>query len=130
MVNETDTEPEVTGRRKERYPLLDVSRKMFLAGIGAMALAQDEVEDIVSRLVERGELAEKDGKKLVRELIDRRMRSTLGSEDEISKRVESILDRMNVPNKADIEALSLKITVLTKKVDELKKASSRQVGSE
>jgi polyhydroxyalkanoate synthesis regulator phasin len=37
-------------------------------------------------------------------------------------RMEDLLGRMNVPTKNDIDALSAKITALTKKVDELKKA--------
>ena len=43
------------------------------------------------------------------------------TEDEVSKRVESVMDRMSVPSKADIDALSEKISILSKKVDELKK---------
>jgi polyhydroxyalkanoate synthesis regulator phasin len=35
--------------------------------------------------------------------------------------VEEILEHMNVPAKADIDALSEKITILSQKVDELKK---------
>ena len=42
--------------------------------------------------------------------------------DELDKRVEELLGRMNVPTKGDIEALSAKITALTKKVDELKRS--------
>jgi polyhydroxyalkanoate synthesis regulator phasin len=44
------------------------------------------------------------------------------ADDEFTKRVEQILDRMSVPTKADIEALGDKITTLSKKVDDLKKA--------
>lgn len=107
--------------KEEHSQLLDAARKVLLAGIGAIALAQDEVEDFVNRLVERGEIAEKDGKKLVREVMDRRKKDARKAEDEVGKRVEEILDRMNVPTKADIEALSEKIGTLSKKVDELKK---------
>jgi poly(hydroxyalkanoate) granule-associated protein len=87
-----------------------------------VALAQDEIESFVKKLVERGEIAEQDGKKLVREVTERRKKETKKAEDELDKRVEELLDRMNVPTKSDIEALSAKITALTKKVDELKKA--------
>lgn len=107
--------------KEERRPLLEVVRKVLLAGIGAVALAQDEVEDFVDRLVERGEIAEKDGRKLVSEVMDRRKKETEKVEDQMNKRVEEILDRMNVPTKADIEALSVKIAGLTKKVEDLKK---------
>ena len=107
--------------KEEHNPLLDAARKVLLASIGAVALAQEEVEDFVNRLVERGEIAEKDGRKLVREVMDKRKKDAEKAEDEVTKRVENVLDRMSVPSKADIEALSEKITVLTKKVEELKK---------
>jgi polyhydroxyalkanoate synthesis regulator phasin len=105
----------------ERSPLVEAARKVLLAGIGAVALAQEEVEDFVSKLVERGEIAEKDGKKLVRDVMEKRKREAKKAEEGLDKRIEEILARMNVPSKTDIEALGAKITALTKKVDELKK---------
>jgi polyhydroxyalkanoate synthesis regulator phasin len=106
----------------ERGPLLDAVRKVLLASIGAVALAQEEIEDFVNKLVERGEIAEKDGRKLVMDIRERRKKTTEKAEESLDKRVEELLARMNVPSKADLDALSAKITVLTKKVDELKKA--------
>ena len=114
------TADEAPNGKEESRPLFDLARKVLLASIGAMALAQDEVEDFVNRLVDRGEIAEKDGRKLVKEIIDRRKKER-GKVEGVSKRVEEALDRLNVPTKADIEALSEKIAALTKKVDELKK---------
>ncbi len=119
------TKPKVTVEAqpdgKEKNQLFEASRKVLLASIGAIALAQDEIEDFVDRLVERGEIAEKDGKKLVREVMDKRRKQTKEAEDELSKRVEDILDRLSVPSKADIEALGDKISALSRKVDDLKK---------
>ena len=96
-------------------------RRMFLATIGAIAIAQEELEALVNRLVERGEMAEKDGKKLVQEMMDKRKSKTTKLEDELGKNVESVLNRMNIPSKADVEALSQDIAALSKKVDGLKK---------
>jgi len=107
---------------KESNPLFDAARKVLLAGIGAMALGKEEIEDFVGRLVDRGEIAEKDGRKLGNEIMDKRKKGTEKAEDELSKRVETVLERMNVPSKVDIEALSEKITILSKKIDELKKS--------
>jgi len=105
----------------ESYPLFDAARKVLLAGIGAVSLAQDEVEDFIHRLVERGEIAEKDGKKLVQEMRAKRIRGTEKAEDELRKRVNRVLDRMNVASKTDIDELSEKITQLAKKLDDLNK---------
>ena len=115
---------EPTNGTDERNPLLDAVRKVLLAGIGAVALAQEEIEDFVNKLVERGEIAEKDGKKLVREVMAKRKKEAEKAEDEFSKQVEEILDRMNVPTKADIDSLGEKITSLSKKVDDLKKTQA------
>lgn len=109
---------------EERKRLLEAARKVLLAGIGAVALAQDEAEDFVEKLVERGEIAQKDGKKLMQEMIDKRKKNTEKAEDEIGSRVEEVLTRMKVPTKSDIEALSTKITDLSEKLEELKKSQS------
>jgi poly(hydroxyalkanoate) granule-associated protein len=89
----------------------------LLAGIGAVALGKEEIEDFVDKLIERGEIAEKDGRKLVHEVMDRRKKDAEKAEDEITKRIETTMDRMSVPTKADIDALSEKITLLSKKID-------------
>jgi len=115
----TEKEQEVV--EVERSSLLEMSRKVLLAGVGAVALAQDEIEEFVNKLVERGEIAVKDGRKLIRDLIERRKKVTKKTEKDLDRRVEELLHRLNIPSKADIEALSAKIAALTKKVDELKK---------
>lgn len=110
-----------TNSKEEHNPFVDAVRKVLLASIGAVALAQDEIEDFINRLIERGEIAEKDGKNLVHEVMDRRRKSAEHAEDEVTRRVESVLDRMSVPSKADIEALSEKIASLSEKIEHLKK---------
>lgn len=121
MAKETQTTEEVVEvTEQEQDTLLGAARKVLLASVGAIALAQDELEDFVGRLVERGEIAEKDGRQLVRDWIERRRRETERAEEELDERVTELLRRMNVPTKSDIEALSAKISELSAKVDELK----------
>ena len=47
--------------------LVEGLRKLVLASLGAVAMTRDEVEAFVDKLVERGQLAQKDGEKLVKE---------------------------------------------------------------
>ncbi|HEX6385199.1 MAG TPA: phasin family protein [Anaerolineae bacterium] len=112
---------------EERNTFLGGLRRVLLAGVGAMVLAQDEVEDFVDKLVERGEIAEKDGRKLVNDIMERRkskaQESTERVEEEFDRRMDSLLNRMNVPTKSDIEKLNTKITELSQKVDTLKKST-------
>lgn len=110
-------------KEREPNPFTEAARTVLLASIGAVALAQDEIEEFVNKLVERGELAEKDGRQIVKDLMERRKqkaeeaRGEVG--DELKNRIEDVLHRLNVPTKRDIDALSQKITTLSQKVDEL-----------
>jgi poly(hydroxyalkanoate) granule-associated protein len=115
-------EATATDGKEERGPLLEAFRRLLLASIGAVVIAQEEIEDLINKLVERGEIAKKDGEKLMKEVMEKRKKEAAKSEDEVNKRISDVLDRMNVPTKADIEALGEKIAALSKKVDELKKA--------
>ncbi|MCJ7654056.1 MAG: phasin family protein [Dehalococcoidia bacterium] len=106
-----------------RSMVYETLRKLLLAGLGTVVVAQDEMEHFIEKMVEKGEIAEKDARKLVKVVVDRRKEGAKKAEAEIDKRVEEALNRMNIPTKVDIDALSNKITALTKKVEELKKSS-------
>jgi poly(hydroxyalkanoate) granule-associated protein len=105
---------------QEDNPLFDAARRMVLAAIGAVALASDEVENFVNKLVERGEIAEKDGRKLLKEVTERTQKQMKPAEKEVEKRLETMLDNLNIPTKTDIEALSEKVAELSQKVEALK----------
>lgn len=111
-------------REKESRFFIDAARNVLLASVGAVALAQDELEEIVEKLVERGEMAEKDGRKVMKELLDRRKqrveKSREGWEDNLEQRIEDVLHKLNVPSKRDVDELNRKLTLLSEKVDDLK----------
>jgi poly(hydroxyalkanoate) granule-associated protein len=108
-------------KEKSQHQMMEMLRRLFLASIGAAVIAQEELEALVNKLVERGELAEKDGKKLMGEMMDKRKTKTADVSGEINKNIEGVLSRMNIPTKADVDVLGQKINALSKKVDELKK---------
>ena len=110
-------------------------RKVLQAGVGAFALSVDEVEEFVARLVERGEIAEQDGRKLISDVLARRRtdaevatekvqehteRQWSRAESMLDQQIDNILARLNVPSKSDIEALSSKVSELAEKVDALR----------
>lgn len=103
----------------ERNELFEALRKVALASIGGVALAQDELVKFINKMVERGEIAEKDARKLLDEISSRRKQETKKAEKEVDQRMEELLNRMNVPTKSDIDELSKKITKLTEKVEAL-----------
>lgn len=103
--------------------LIGSLRRVMMASIGAFVLAQEEVEDFLGKLVDRGEIADADARKLLNDLVDDRGRMVQDgakrAEGEMDKRVESVLSRLNIPSKSEIDTLSAKISELNDKVDEL-----------
>jgi polyhydroxyalkanoate synthesis regulator phasin len=106
--------------KEEAGPLFEAARRVVLAAVGAVALASDEIENFVNKLVERGEIAEKDARKLLKEVTDRTEKQAKSTEQEVEKRVETVLDHLSIPSKSDIDALSDKVAELAAKVDSLK----------
>ena len=120
-------EEEVTGSN----PFASTVRRVLMASIGAVVLAQEEIEDFVQKLVERGELAEQDGRKLITDLREKRQDAQETTQNRVQETgektsatvdrgMEGVLGRMNIPSKSDIEELSEKIAALSEKVDALK----------
>lgn len=120
---EAEVEEVEAGEETEGSIFLKVPRNVLWAGFGALAMTQDGIENAANKLVERGEIAEQDARKLMDELKDRRKKRTQEIEAELDKHLEETLTRMNIPTKDDIDDLSAKIAELSKKVEELKASS-------
>ncbi|WP_287156104.1 phasin family protein [Chloroflexus sp.] len=113
--------------------VFEVVRKLMLAGIGAFALSREEAEAFLNRLVERGELAQKDAQKLFDEAMERFRKTAMPQADQVQTNLnnltaqvetsfEQFLNRLNIPSKRDIDELSAKIAQLAVRVEELRRA--------
>ncbi len=133
-------EIEVNVRQVEEPPptlngstqMFEVVRRLMLAGVGALALSRDEAEEFINRLVERGEIAQKDAQHLIDETVERIRKTTQPQINPIQNGVatistqvetslEQFLNRMNIPSKRDIDELSAKIAHLAGRVEELRR---------
>jgi poly(hydroxyalkanoate) granule-associated protein len=125
--------------KDETMPAVDAMRRLLLASIGAMALSYDEAEKFINRLIERGELAQKDGEKVMNEVMNRfRQRpqeaqveaehkaNELGTQ--IEQNVEQFFNRLNIPTKRDIDELSARVAQLAARVEEMSQSSSTSSG--
>ncbi len=121
MTTKSSNKSEAEEGTERRRSLFDITRKVMLASIGAMAIAQDELEDFIQRLVERGEIEEKEGTSLIHELKTKQKQKIDKGEEEIQKRVNQLLKHVDIPTKSDLETLNQKISNLSKKIDDLKR---------
>lgn len=115
------TESENKETTKNRGPLYEATRTVLLAGIGAISLAQDGINNFIDQLVERGEMAETDARKLAREVMERR--------DSLEKeRRQQVQEQKHAAgaSRADVEALNARIADLTRQIEELRGRQERQ----
>jgi polyhydroxyalkanoate synthesis regulator phasin len=109
---EQPTQPDEPVKRTLFYEL---SRKVLLAAIGAAAVASDEISVFVAKLAERGEIAENDARKLIRDVLAQRQKL---EEEQKAEEVRGTA----AADKAQIDALNARIAELSKRIEELKKA--------
>lgn len=125
QLDEPNTTANPTGQ------VFEVLRKLMLASVGAFVLSRDETETFLNRLVERGELAQKDAQRLIDESVERMRKASQPQAAEVQTNVanlgvqvenglEQFLNRLNIPSKRDIDELSAKIAQLAARVEELR----------
>ena len=110
--------------------LRESAHKIWLAGLGALAVAEDEGSKVFQNLVERGEGFEGRGKKQLQKLQDRFGGTVEQAKDKaeatwdklgdgFDERVAGTLSKLGVPNRVEIQRLTKRVEELTAKVDKL-----------
>lgn len=99
-------------------------KRILLAGVGAVVLAQEEFEQMIRKLVQRGELAEQEARKMLKDFVEKRYRQTKDTVHNIESRLESLdtlLGKFSIPTKSQFEELSRKVDVLSSRIEDLSK---------
>lgn len=96
--------------------LIMIGQKALHLGIGAIALTKDEISELLTRMIERGEIAEADIQKTVNELVERiraRGQATDAELQEFAQKatvvlrenLRTILEQIKLPGGANLEDL-------------------------
>lgn len=128
---------------QSRIRVTEVAQKTIHLGLGAAAMAQDEIvalfekaqsklnslvektqtdaNEFVDKAVDRGTSVEADGRGRVNDFVEERKKRVNKVQDTLEERIERVLHRMNVPTRNDIEKLEEKLDNLNKKLNALSK---------
>ena len=107
--------------------IMDSAHKVWLAGLGAVAMAEQEGGKFFSNLLEQGQKLESKSKKQVEKAkgtvsgmktVAESYWETFGRT--IDDQVTAVIHRIGVPTKDEIEALTKKVEDLTVAVDNLR----------
>lgn len=106
--------------------LTERGREVWLAGLGAMAAAEEEGTKLFNSLIERGKSYESQGREQLEEVAETatEQQQALSErvESTIAETVEVALERFGVPTQSEVKTLSRQLDRLTKKVEQLTKA--------
>lgn len=91
----------------ETNSMTDGLRKMFMAGVGAMATAGERGSQVIDELAERGETVVKQGKDLNQELVQKGVQATSGIREDL---LRARLAGMTSEQRAQFIALAQKLT--------------------
>lgn len=108
------------------------AHKIWLAGLGALAAAEEEGTKIFNTLVEKGEGYESRGKEELAKVKDK-VEGAFGKAegsweklgDAFDDKVAGAIKRLGVPSSAEITTLTKRVEELTLKVDQLKTGTAK-----
>jgi polyhydroxyalkanoate synthesis regulator phasin len=99
--------------------MLEISRKLLLAGIGAAALTKEKIEGIVRELIKQGEISKEEGIKLVKEVLQKGEEIQKILEAKIDVGINKAIEKLNIPTRKETQELRGKLEKLIKKVEEI-----------
>ncbi len=92
--------------------MLELMKKAALIGVGLVALTTEKIEESVKEIVKKGELSEKEGKELASELVEKSKQVRKEWGDRIEKMVADTLQKLNIPNRREIDELKQRVARL------------------
>lgn len=101
--------------------MVDLVKKAMLAGIGALTVTKEKVEELVDDLIKKGELSKDDRAKFVRELLDKAEARSHEVKKWVEETVKVTIPKVKVAKAEEVAALSKRVDKLTKAVSRLER---------
>lgn len=110
--------------------MTDAARRIWLAGLGALAAAEEEGSKVFKNLVDRGEEFEKQARPKVRRTVKKASGKVKDVWDKVGTgfddRVAGVLKRLGVPTRRDLDRLTSQVERLSIVVESLKKPAKKR----
>lgn len=121
-----------TNTSKFQKELTESARKIWLAGLGALATAEEQGTKVFQSLVERGETFETRSEKQiakvkgqVKDVTDKAEAQWGRIEKVVDERVTSAVQKLGIPSRKEVQTLTRRVEELTRKVEGLKPKAAK-----
>lgn len=113
----------------DTYSNEGVARSMYLAMLGAVGMVWDGWDDTVNRLIQRGEELQGELQSRAQESRWESMRSPSRVSDSMQMLSRTLRDQLDIPSKAELDAMNVKLNILLRKMDDLAMRSGGGAGA-
>ncbi len=112
----------MTGKsNNEKEGIGELLRRVMLASVGAAAMGVDELEEMIRRARERGELTAADAQKLKERLSDSLLGGPTAIDELVERSVQHALRRLNIPSRSEIQRVHRAVDALARRVEAIEK---------
>lgn len=100
--------------------MLETIKKTLLTGVGMALRSKKEIETLAKELAEQSEMNQQEAKEFMEDCRKRYDDAKLDLDKKIETTIESILSRLDLPSRADIDTLNKRMDELTAKLEKEK----------
>src|SRR3989338_5870374 len=100
----------------------DIFKRAAIMGIGIMSLTEEKLKELVKELETKGEVGEKEGKILLKDLLTRADKEKKVVEENIKKGIKDYMAKVNIASREDLIKLEKRVNGLEEKIKKLAKA--------
>ena len=104
--------------------MAEMFKKFLYTSVGLVSNTGERVQKLVVDLIDNGKLSEEEGKKIVEEFAAGTEDKRREFEDRISNLIEDIMTKLNLPTRAQIDALEERIEELEGTQKQAKRANT------
>ena len=103
---------------------MDHFKKIFLAGVGALSLSKDRAKIVVRELIAQGKIREKEGRKLVNDMMKRAESTRKDVEHTINEQVAVAVKKINLVTQDQLKKTERRIHDLERELARKNKTAS------
>jgi len=118
-----NTDQVTTEYKKLQNGIFESTRRLWLAGLGTLSVVEEESTGIFDQLIEKGRLVEQKSRKQVNRSKAEIESGTEELAEELSDRLDrqvaSVLQKLGIPSRAQVQDLTLRVEQLSEQVDRM-----------
>ena len=101
----------------EEKNMLETIKNSLLTGVGMALRSKKEIETVAKEFTEQSEMNQKEARDFLEECKKRYDDAKSNLDKKVEEVVESVLKRLDLPTRGDIDALNARIDELSKKIE-------------